>query len=364
MKSQQYVCAGELVSLQTLTNVLNFLKKEKIDIGKLTQSMTVEKVKEMLCDIVDECHKASVQKQKAEGYIKLERGYATIPLPGIDVPFHSRYLWAGVMPFCAYLSKKINPAHINPDLLSGKYVPNLIAEPFQVFREYAQRIYDQTSSPRLDKVLKAWEEEAWDSPAQRQQLTYTILVELLAYQFASPVRWIETQDLLFTHFKFERLVEIGPSPTLTGMATRTLKAKYGAQDGSLSLIRSLVNDPTRCHFRSSTRTPITTLLLYLLRHLEAKKLLEIESFDGGNDFSQTPSHFNQPDNHALCKNLKPIEQVLKDASTKKEDIDDVVLVGGSSRMSKVQPLLKDIFNGINPTRSPIRALPSLRIEGH
>ncbi|KAG8939401.1 ATPase with role in protein import into the ER [Tulasnella sp. 424] len=104
--------------------------------------------------------------------------------------------------------------------------------------------------------------------------------------------------------------------------------------------------------------------LYTSFTLARFEKLEIESFDGGNDFSQTPSHFNQPDNHALCKNLKPIEQVLKDASTKKEDIDDVVLVGGSSRMSKVQPLLKDIFNGINPTRSPIRALPSLRIEGH
>ncbi|KAG9047855.1 3-oxoacyl-[acyl-carrier-protein] synthase [Tulasnella sp. UAMH 9824] len=217
---------------ETLLEIVNFNVE-------LTQSMTIEKVKEMLGDIVDECHKASVQKQKSEGYIKLERGFATIPLPGIDVPFHSRYLWAGVMPFRAYLSKKINPAHINPDLLIGKYVPNLVAEPFQVSREYAQRIYDQTSSPRLDKVLKAWEEEAWDSPAQRQQLTYIILVELLAYQFASPVRWIETQDLLFTHYKFERLIEIGPSPTLTGMATRTLKAKYEAQDGSISLVRSI-----------------------------------------------------------------------------------------------------------------------------
>ena len=56
----------------------------------------------------------------------------------------------------------------------------------------------------------------------RQKLAYIILV--LAYQFASPVR--KTQDLLFTAFNFERLIEIGPSPTLTGMATRTLKAKY------------------------------------------------------------------------------------------------------------------------------------------
>jgi malonyl CoA-acyl carrier protein transacylase len=49
------------------------------------------------------------------------------------------------------------------------------------------------------------------------------LIELLAYQFASPVRWIETQDVLFKDFKFERLIELGPSPTLTGMATRTQK---------------------------------------------------------------------------------------------------------------------------------------------
>ena len=58
----------------------------------------------MLGEIVDESHKTSQDKQKKEGHIKLERGFATIPLPGIDVPFHSRYLWAGVMPFraCAF----------------------------------------------------------------------------------------------------------------------------------------------------------------------------------------------------------------------------------------------------------------------
>jgi len=73
-------------------------------------------------------------------------------------------------------------------MLVGKYIPNLIAKPFQVSRDYAQIIYDQTSSPCLDKVLKKWEEDQWASPANRQQLAYIILVQLLAYQFASPVR--------------------------------------------------------------------------------------------------------------------------------------------------------------------------------
>ena len=68
---------------------------------KLTEMFSVDKVKEMLGQIVESCYDRAKEQQQAEGYIKLERGYATIPLPGIDVPFHSRYLWAGVMPFRA-----------------------------------------------------------------------------------------------------------------------------------------------------------------------------------------------------------------------------------------------------------------------
>jgi fatty acid synthase subunit alpha len=56
----------------------------------------------VLGDIVKSCYEKAQGQQKAEGYyIKLERGFATIPLPGIDVPFYFRYLWAGVMPFRA-----------------------------------------------------------------------------------------------------------------------------------------------------------------------------------------------------------------------------------------------------------------------
>ncbi|KAI0918227.1 hypothetical protein AcV7_007029 [Taiwanofungus camphoratus] len=231
VEGQQYVCAGELIALQTLTN--------------LTEKFTVEQVKEMLSEIVDSLFTRAKEQQAFEGYIKLERGFATIPLPGIDVPFHSRYLWAGVMLFRAYLSKKINPAHLNPDTLIGKYVPNLVTKPFEVSREYAQIIYDQTLSARLDKVLRKWDQENWGSPEQRQKLAYIILVELLAYQFTSPVRWIEMQDILFTRYDFECFIEIGPSPTLTGMATQTLKAKYEAQDDSVSHVRAIF-----CHAKN------------------------------------------------------------------------------------------------------------------
>lgn len=130
-------------------------------------------------------------------------------------------------------------------MLVGQYVPNLIAEPFQVSLEYAQRIYDQTSSPTLEKIIENWERDEWSAPHQRQHLAYAILVELLAYQFASPVKWIQTQDIFFNQYSFERFVEIGPGPTLTGMATRTLKAKYEAADGSVSRTRAIY-----CHAKN------------------------------------------------------------------------------------------------------------------
>ncbi|KAF8622805.1 hypothetical protein AX15_006732 [Amanita polypyramis BW_CC] len=83
--------------------------------------------------------------------------------------------------------------------------------------------------------------------------------------------------------------------------------------------------------------------------------IEIESFEDGNDFSETLTRakFEELNMDLFRKTLKPVEQVLKDANVKKEDVDEVVLVGGSTRIPKVQQLLKDYFGkepskGINP----------------
>ncbi len=43
--------------------------------------------------------------------------------------------------------------------------------------------------------------------------------------------------------------------------------------------------------------------------------------------------------------MGPVEQVLRDAKMSKEKVDDIVLVGGSSRIPRVQQLLRDFFNG-------------------
>lgn len=78
------------------------------------------------------------------------------------------------------------------------------------------------------------------TPEIEQELSHTLLVELLAYQFASPVRWIETQDVILAEKITERIVEIGPADTLGGMAKRTLASKYEAYDAAKSVQRQIL----------------------------------------------------------------------------------------------------------------------------
>lgn len=77
-------------------------------------------------------------------------------------------------------------------------------------------------------------------PEIEQELAHTLLVELLAYQFASPVRWIETQDVILGEKVTERIVEIGPADTLGGMAKRTLASKYEQFDAARSIQRQIL----------------------------------------------------------------------------------------------------------------------------
>ncbi|KEZ40303.1 78 kDa glucose-regulated protein-like protein [Scedosporium apiospermum] len=75
--------------------------------------------------------------------------------------------------------------------------------------------------------------------------------------------------------------------------------------------------------------------------------IEIEAFFDGIDFSETMTRakFEELNMDLFKKTLKPVEQVLKDAKVKKDEIDDIVLVGGSTRIPKVQALIEEYFGG-------------------
>nr|XP_027196554.1 endoplasmic reticulum chaperone BiP-like [Dermatophagoides pteronyssinus] len=80
--------------------------------------------------------------------------------------------------------------------------------------------------------------------------------------------------------------------------------------------------------------------------------IEIESLFEGEDFSEvlTRAKFEELNMDLFRSTLKPVQKVLEDADLQKKDIDEIVLVGGSTRIPKIQQLVKEFFNGKEPTR--------------
>merc|ERR1719313_2179023 len=80
--------------------------------------------------------------------------------------------------------------------------------------------------------------------------------------------------------------------------------------------------------------------------------VEIESLYDGEDFSETltRARFEELNIDLFKKTLGPVGKVMSDAGLKKSEVDEIVLVGGSTRIPKVQQLLKDYFNGKTPNR--------------
>jgi heat shock protein 5 len=80
--------------------------------------------------------------------------------------------------------------------------------------------------------------------------------------------------------------------------------------------------------------------------------IEIENFFDGKDFSETltRARFEEINGDLFKKTLGPVKNVLDDAKLKKTDINEIVLVGGSTRIPKVQQLLKEFFNNKEPNR--------------
>jgi molecular chaperone DnaK (HSP70) len=79
--------------------------------------------------------------------------------------------------------------------------------------------------------------------------------------------------------------------------------------------------------------------------------IEIESFFDNEGFSEilTRVQFEELNMNLFLLTMKTIQGVLKDAKVDKRKIDEIVLVGGSTRIPKVQQLVKEFFNGKEPS---------------
>jgi heat shock protein 1/8 len=75
--------------------------------------------------------------------------------------------------------------------------------------------------------------------------------------------------------------------------------------------------------------------------------VEVDGLAEGQDLNitLTRAKFEQLCDHLFKKCITPVEQVMRDSKYSKSEVDDIVLVGGSSRIPRVQQLLREFFNG-------------------
>mmetsp|Transcript_2195 Transcript_2195/g.5055 ORF Transcript_2195/g.5055 Transcript_2195/m.5055 type:complete len:681 (+) Transcript_2195:87-2129(+) len=80
--------------------------------------------------------------------------------------------------------------------------------------------------------------------------------------------------------------------------------------------------------------------------------VEVESLIDGVDLSEplTRARFEELNADLFKKTLTPVKKAMNDAGLEKSEIDDIVLVGGSTRIPKVQDLLKQYFDGKEPSK--------------
>ena len=80
--------------------------------------------------------------------------------------------------------------------------------------------------------------------------------------------------------------------------------------------------------------------------------IEIDDLLDGFDFKEdvTRSKFEELNMDLFKKTMEPVEKVMQDGGMKKSEIHEVVLVGGSTRIPKIQQLIKDYFNGKEPNK--------------
>ncbi|KAJ2193676.1 fatty acid synthase alpha subunit Lsd1, partial [Coemansia sp. RSA 522] len=199
----QYVVAGERMLLGALSAMLDFLAVEpEMPTLQILAMHAANAISRML------------QKSQHSAHVEPLRTRSTIPIPGIDVPFHSSLLRTGTHTFRTLLLSLIKHSHIRVDLLRNKYIPNLTARPFTVTREYATLVLQMTRSPVLLELLQTWDKKRLRCDSvYEQHVARVLLIEVLTYQFASPVRWIETQNI-WRELRVERVVEIGPANVL------------------------------------------------------------------------------------------------------------------------------------------------------
>ncbi|OBR05648.1 Fatty acid synthase [Colletotrichum higginsianum IMI 349063] len=151
IRNGQYVCAGDLRALDLLQRSCDAIKS-------LSSSHTASGY--LSIDAL-----TSIVRDNGAGYadvapqqIELKRGGATVPLAGVDVPFHSSFLRSRMEAFRRVLQDSLSADRLKPSLLVGRYIPNVTGTPFSLEKGYIEEAFRVTNSEPLGEVLGNWGE--------------------------------------------------------------------------------------------------------------------------------------------------------------------------------------------------------------
>ncbi|GJN24670.1 hypothetical protein PR202_gb12424 [Eleusine coracana subsp. coracana] len=161
------------------------------------------------------------------------------------------------------------------------------------------------------------------------------------------------------------LLNIDPGVDI-GMGLFEVKAiagdtHLGGIDFDKEMVKFCVREFIRKHRKMDVRSNKKALSRLRTACERAKRMLsfsaqatiEVDGLHGGIDFCTTitRARFEELNIQLFRKCMNALEECLQDARVKKSSIHDVVLVGGSTRIPKVQSMLRDFFNGKKLCRS-------------
>ncbi|PLN85638.1 beta subunit of fatty acid synthase [Aspergillus taichungensis] len=151
LEGEQYVCAGTTTNLYVLGKLIDHIAQAPDGAQQVQEALHAT-------DATSELHRLTRdligQVRSLALPITLERGKATIPLQGIDVPFHSSHLRSTVDRFRQCLRKPgLFEGNVDFEALEGRYIPNLVAKPFSLDEEYIREVFELTGSPILAEIL-------------------------------------------------------------------------------------------------------------------------------------------------------------------------------------------------------------------
>lgn len=141
----------------------------------------------------------------------------------------------------------------------------------------------------------------------------------------------------------------------------------GGSDIDNLIVDYLCDDIKKKHKKDIKENPKALKRLNIAAERAKKNLsssttttIEVESLIDGIDYSTTLSRakFEQLADSFFNKSMEPISKVLSDAKVSKNDIDEIVLVGGTTRIPKIQEMLSNYFNGkqLNKSLNPDEAV--------